>query len=132
MNREIKFRVWDSELREMLTPNQVRVYNNLFEIDSGKDWVEPADYDRFSLMQYTGLKDKNEKEIYDGDILSVCNGSVNSTPWIDKPYAVEYFINKGWGLPMFCWDKEGENIMDKTHWCEIIGNIYENPELLNP
>jgi uncharacterized phage protein (TIGR01671 family) len=81
-------------------------------------------------MQLTGLPDKNGKEIYEGDILSVCNGSINCTPWMDEPYEVKYVPNKGFAMCMFCWNEKGESEMDSTHWCEVIGNIHENPELL--
>ena len=117
MNRIIKFRFWDNELKEML-------YNRIF---NSNDLAETKDW---KVMQFTGLKDKNGKEIYEGDILDVCNGSINGHEWKDKPYAVEY-NPKGFDICMFCWDADGKNIMDKTHWCEIIGNIYENPELLS-
>lgn len=83
-----------------------------------------------TVEQFTGLLDKNGKEIYEGDILSVCNGSINRHPWMDKPYPVEYQINKGFVMPMFIWDKEGNDRSDNTHWCEVIGNIHDNPELL--
>ena len=82
------------------------------------------------LAQYTSLKDKNDKKIYEGDILDVCCGSITGIKWIDKPYAVKYIANLGFNTPRFCWTKDGENDMDSTHWCIIIGNIFENPELL--
>ncbi len=44
------------------------------------------------------------------------------------PYNPDYDLK--FDLPYFCWNKKGESIMDKTHWCEVVGNIYENPKLL--
>lgn len=81
------------------------------------------------VRQFTGIHDKNGKEIYEGDILNVCNGSINGNGWFDKPYSVEFKCGK-FDIPLFMWDKDGQVVMDCTHWCEVIGNIYENPELL--
>lgn len=82
-------------------------------------------------LQYTGLKDKNDMEIYKGDIVKVCNGSINGIGMKDKPYEIKWKPNKGWDMHLFLWDNQGENNMDSTHWIEVIGNIYENKELLN-
>lgn len=129
MNREIRFRAWDTDLKVFLksdhidfiySENETLILNGDFGGLSG----------RMIFQQFTGLKDKNRIDIYEGDILSVCNGSINGTLWIEKPYTVEYRLNKGFEMCMFCWDKEGSNDMDSTHWCEVVGNIYENPELL--
>lgn len=83
-----------------------------------------------TVGQFTGLYDKAEKEIYEGDILSVCNGSINGIEWMDAAYAVKYVLNKGWDMPLFLWDKDGGDQSDSTHYCKVIGNIYDNAELL--
>jgi uncharacterized phage protein (TIGR01671 family) len=78
-----------------------------------------------TIGQFTGLRDKNGKEIYEGDIVKICNGSINGRPWMDKNKVIAYkegFFN----LPLYCIGEEE----DSTHWCEVIGNIHENPELL--
>ena len=67
------------------------------------------------LMQYTGLKDKNGKEIYEGDIVKWSN-SVNSGVYEIKWFRTGFSSN---GLPLF-----NDDVV------EVIGNIYENPELL--
>ncbi len=82
-------------------------------------------------MQCTGLKDANGVLIFEGDILQVCNGSINGTGWMEEPYAVTYKLTNGFDMCMFCWIQNGDSRMDSTHWCKVIGNIYENPELLN-
>lgn len=73
-----------------------------------------------TIGQFTGLHDKNGKEIYEGDIVSI--------------EAIKSRINKvvEWNSERACWDAGGENRIDLYAfcYCEVIGNIYDNPELL--
>lgn len=77
------------------------------------------------LMQYTGLNDKNGKEIYEGDILeyedkgNITDDFIEPVEWIDDKH------NVGWGT------ESSANVWaDVARLSKIIGNIYENPELL--
>lgn len=127
--REIKFRVWDKETKRlfvlgdghdtfMFLPSGASYYN--LQNGSGGD-----DYD---LMQFTGLNDKTGKEIFEGDI---CTGMFYPGKSSSQlTYSVE-FLDGGFQFI---------NIHDSTdgHWfseflhdsIEVIGNIYETPELL--
>lgn len=128
--REIKFRAWDRDNKEMFFVAKMtfRTDNDVFRIWGDKHFkedifhiVNPADCE---LMQYTGLKDKNGKEIYEGDIVKKVTGvyEISITPLgtqIGK-YLVSYGVT-------------GQDEFDENYTLEnfrIIGNIYENPELL--
>jgi len=120
MIREIKFRIWDKTTKEMI----------FTESRDSFDWIPVAQNNEFlyGLMQYTGLKDKNGKEIYEGDILIPLKPS---GVWIDKPIEVQFKEDTekpcGECSPTYGW-----NIYSSmANEFEIIGNIYENTELLN-
>jgi len=72
----------------------------------------------FTLMQYTGLKDKNGVEIYEGDIIR-CKLQTDKNHWIAE---VKFCID-AWCI--------GLHTLSSYIYLEVIGNIYENPELLN-
>ncbi len=120
MNREIKFRYFDPEHKVMVTedmplPKPTWVLHNRME--------EP--YGNYVLMQYTGLKDKNGKEIYEGDIIETENSL-----GVHK-FAVEYNDDKaGYFCPHWVDDEYETTLGQLPNHIEIIGNIFENPELL--
>ena len=105
--REIKFRAWDGE----------KMINNYLSFDKTPvGWIHGELYKMGVkvIQQYTGLKDKNGKEIYEGDIITDNSGKVCIQEWQNVKII-----------------KEPTNVTINFHWCEVIGNIYENPELLN-
>jgi len=107
--REIKFRAWDTYKRQIIECGGIGSLI-LSEI-AGLD-------EEYPLMQYTGLKDKNGNEIYEGDILFYC---------LKKGW--EVFFEEGFYYMM----RDNDSyILEKTRAMisEIIGNIYKNPELL--
>lgn len=126
MSREIKFRAWDSYEKEMVDWwHLLRDPDDWFDgLVSGE--ADPGD----ALMQYTGLKDKNGVEIYEGDI-------VRDYDWGQPRQAVGQVH---WRMYFWCYGKSPKH---KTWWSfsdvvgqegkmvEVIGNIWEDPELLD-
>lgn len=137
MNREIKFRAWDNEDKEMYysDKNCVVSYDNVGEsifLLGDKTGKELANYE---LMQYTNMKDRNGKEIYEGDILIVVTYSYEE-PLIDTTCVVKYdnehclynFTEIGYGeIYSYSMIEIGDSF---KYELEVIGNIHENPELL--
>ena len=136
MNRELKFRAWDSITKKWLFgyeyPNlggfsmkgEVMLfgeYSRFFESIPIEDW------DKIILMQYTGLKDKNGKEVYEGDVIRQSSDLC----------IIESCVG-GFDCQMLVELKNGGTLRGSVYnfsflsekYCEIIGNIYENPELL--
>jgi len=149
--REIKFRAWDKTSKSMIYQEDgkegiefnfgggragVIVWNYKPHLINGEcvDDYEPYHIEDFELMQYTGLKDKNGKEIYEGDI---CEIQYYHDPKIPNEITVCKYITEHSGFSLLnkkggifsCCFKTGGNFGDKNA-VEIIGNIYENPELL--
>lgn len=126
MSREIKFRAWHKDLKKMFKIGQIT-------LEKGTWYFEPNDRDfigmsipfqpSFVLMQYTGLHDKNGKEIYEGDILKVYYKGMSEVGYVeyDNDYC-EYKI-------IINTDKDYFSLW-KSIDLEKIGNKYDNPELL--
>ena len=121
MNRETKFRIWDVENKEMLKVRELDFEPTFY---GGKIAIRPDQYNDYFdtedmiLMQYTGLDGKNGKEIYEGDIVKYENitGKI-------------MFFNGSFILSDLEETEEWElGVINEE--VEIIGNIYNNPELL--
>ena len=120
--KDIKFRVWDNERNAMFNSKSVDIdfFEGKIEITSDTiryDEVYTDEIKDFELMQYVGCKDKNNKEIYEGDIVKT------------KEHIGQIIYSKG----MFFIDVKGDfylPIYNVSEFMEVIGNIYENSELL--
>lgn len=145
--RELKFRAWNTEAKIMIdlqkvTPLALAINPAIVGARTG---VYVPDDDRIIVMQFTGLRDKNGREIFEGDVvkwghnvntigagMGVCfdggfeegTGKVEITP-----------LGIFFGDTKALWDMDGylENSLDENIGeLEIAGNIYDNPELVKP
>jgi uncharacterized phage protein (TIGR01671 family) len=121
--RDIKFRAWDKYSKYMFELDD----KDFFVNNNGVYERESIDYagdvynnisDRLILMQYTGLKDKNGVEIYEGDLV-IGTGKINPYPIIFDDGCFGY--DSGEGLLE----------LDFERHMEVIGNIHQHPDLLN-
>ena len=129
--REIKFRAWDKKEEKMF---EVWELKGIWSDPEPRDamvvlWNDTGDEESNTkeiflmdtiLMQYTGVKDKNGKEIWEGDIVEFNYGSLGSFQEQIQ------FIDGGFWIKR----KDGSSFMPSEDVREVIGNIYENPELL--
>jgi len=121
--RKIKFRAWTGI--EMIPAGAIAFVDHIaltekFDFDSMKAAIQLLDQRTSELMQYTGLKDKNGKEIYEDDVMSdpEDNERLYHVMWNGAEYR--------WGA----WSNGRERAFADMRNGEVIGNIYENPELL--
>jgi uncharacterized phage protein (TIGR01671 family) len=122
-----KFRAWIKNDKEMIDVDEIHWFNG--ELDIIGDYITfVRKADEIELMQSTGLKDKNGKEIFEGDILGIetDEGILNVNIFWDDKHALFMFESEIHN------EKEllAELVEDNTYSFEILGNIYENPELL--
>ncbi|MCL4173990.1 YopX family protein [Lacticaseibacillus paracasei] len=135
MKREIKFRAWDSLKNRWYEPT-FEGYRGIIEeimlsprgrltIRTMTELIDESMFpNRFEIMQYTGLHDKNGREVYEGDVLDIGLRNQDGKPVIApvsyETYAAGYVLDNG-----------GNGIWQRlTKDCEVIGNIFENTELL--
>ena len=141
MAREIRFRAWDLKRKEIFFPSSVSWKDGIMWAANvfGDNRYETA-IDKSELMQYTGLKDKNGKEIYEGDIVRY-NELILSENDKQKDIQGADSVEID-GIGHVYWDDEGADFsieLEKTvrgfgsrgsQEIEVIGNRFENPELL--
>ena len=127
MNRQIKFRAWDKEDEEWLERFYVSGYGDVMAVQGNYYPEEIESVENVVLMQYTGIKDKNGKEIYEGDVVNYFGTKgiikfgefgVSTDPGSGYQMVVGWFVENG----LDCRSPGDED--------EVIGNIYENLELL--
>jgi len=125
--REIKFRAWDISKRKILRnvgfhPHICMIHEGYKTGDDAELTIAP-DFTNYKIMQYTGLKDKNGVEIYDGDIVcaKLSDGTIDQTAVVVQERACSW----GWGV-------YGTISLALIYHedTEVIGNIHQNPKLL--
>ena len=132
--RTIRFRAWDE---------QNKIMHNDFQFiksgDEGNDWIvftsdkqtlqdsthhfeNPYFGQQLKIMEYTGLKDKNGKEIYEGDVTKHHSHNTISK-WIYSSRYLQFMSLESDGTHRYYFDIDKDKL-------EVIGNIYQNPELM--
>ncbi len=125
MKREIKFRAWDTNDKKIIEWDRlIQVCDN---VGGGGKWAFKNE--RLILQQFTGLTDKDGKEIYEGDIIDTGFFGIGIIVWNEKICAFQYAyhaIGKGTGIggrmtnTLYA-HESGEKYM-------VVGNVYENPD----
>lgn len=126
-----KFRAWDSAKKEMFKDTFAITESGQVVVVEQESVASSPDYvfvDHLVIMQSTGLKDKNGKEVFEGDILAFETDDevINVNVFWDEEHALFMFESKKYNEQ----EPLAELVENNTYPFEIIGNIYENPELL--
>ena len=121
--REIKFRAWDIERNRWCNHFTVSRKGLICDMENINDFL-PSNKSNLILNQYTGLKDKNGVEIYEGDILLGHCVYPECNMFEHKLIGEVYYSSRG------TWDCYSYILGGFNEQVEVIGNIYKNPELL--
>ena len=134
MNRTIKFRGKRIDNGEWVYGSLAETHGKLFigiptDLDNPVYMMDWHEVDSNTVGQFTGLLDKNGKEIYEGDILMLgsSDAGICEVKWNESQLAfcIRFYYERNLGIrPLGAWARDGKNIA-------ILGNIHDNPELLN-
>ncbi|MFF0831002.1 YopX family protein [Brevibacillus sp. NPDC003359] len=127
---EIEFRAWDDEKKRMYDGDAIETYDYLVTgLSYGRLFValEDPDWRELTVIQFTGLHDKKGKGIYEGDILADCVEGSTIRGYVVRQKGA-FFLETGqkWAPYLHVIATKHNEI---SEW-EVIGNIYENPELV--
>lgn len=120
----LKFRAWDKKLQILGTVSNIDFdfEEVTFYIDDEEELDVSQTFKDVEIMQSTGLKDKNGVEIFEGDVVrNTHTGSVGRVHWCVHNTGFFYYVEK---------DKKDYTVFRAKYNLEVIGNIYENKELL--
>ncbi|WP_288551347.1 YopX family protein [uncultured Lacticaseibacillus sp.] len=122
MKREIKFRAWQPQVKRMFEVGDIDFIKEEVMLRQW-GWESSNDID---LMQYTGLKDNNGREIYGGDIVRTGEDNIGDP----DPMIGQVIMREGSWLIENEKKQEAMELFSEITSREVIGNIFENPELL--
>lgn len=136
-NSRFKFKAWDFKNKRIVGIDSIEFFDflegrtgaNVFVISDNKKerqyWLESSEYE---LLQYTGLKDKNGKEIYEGDILQCYYGGdkIGAKEIVEFQNGAFWLRYRNVTIPQWL---EDDGVYSSE--IEVIGNIYQNPKLLS-
>lgn len=143
MNREIKFRGWDK--RDLTMKDVASIW---FKFTEGSDWISLVDDERgltksedVVLVQYTGLVDKNGVDIFEDDIVRISDETQDNVFIVSfGKHVADWHTGEDDGaitsLGFYLKNRHGDsevfvnNLLDDIDKVEVVGNIYENPELI--
>lgn len=129
MSRDIKFRAWEKKQRRLFKVLKLELGARWIVTDQGdNDWLKSVG-DDVELMQYTGLKDMEGRDIYEGDVVQYYSNDPRGNLGKNRVRVIEWRMSThhvGWNIGV----GRNHNRGDVLKYTKVIGNRFEHPELL--